>query len=352
MIGKEHSLAGVLEEILQHTDGLWNDLRGARIFVTGGTGFFGAWLLESFLWANRRCSLGAETVVLSRDPQAAMRRHPQFAQAPGLRWHKGDVRTFEYPAGEFACVIHAAADATRARADTSPLDLASTIIDGTRRVLELARTRGIPKVLFASSGAVYGPQPPDLGQIDESFAGAPDTSDPRSAYGEGKRAAEMLCALYGATAGMEPKVARCFAFVGPHLPLDTVYAIGNFIRDALAGGPIRVESQGLAVRSYLYAADLAAWLWTILLRGAPCRPYNVGSDHAVTVAEVARMVADASGPNVDVVIAGNATPGAPGGRYVPSVERARTELGLDTWTDLPEAIRRTLAWHRSAERLG
>ena len=352
MIDKEHPLARDLEEILRHTDGLWHELRGARIFVTGGTGFFGAWLLESFLWANRRCALGAEVVVLSRDPQAAVRRHPQFAQAPGLRWHQGDVRTFEYPAGEFACVIHAAADAPRARADTPPLDLVSTIMDGTRRVLELARARGIRKVLFASSGAVYGPQPPDVGQIDESFAGAPDTSDPRSAYGEGKRAAEMLCALYRASAGMEPKVARCFAFVGPHLPLDTVYAVGNFIRDALAGGPIRVESQGLAVRSYLYAADLAAWLWTILLRGAPCRPYNVGSDHAVTVAEVARMVADASGPNVEVVIASKPSLGGAGGRYIPSVERARTELGLDTWTDLPEAIRRTLAWHRSAERLG
>jgi nucleoside-diphosphate-sugar epimerase len=349
---QEHPLARDLDEILEHTDGLWHDLRGARIFVTGGTGFFGAWLLESFAWANRRHGLGAEAVVLSRDPAAAARRHPGLARAAGLHWHKGDIRSFEFPGGEFSHVIHAAADATRVNSGTEPIEMVSTILDGTRRVLEFTRIRGIKRLLFTSSGAVYGRQPPELQFIEETFAGAPDSMAPPSAYGESKRAAELLCALHGKSHGTESVVARGFAFVGPHLALDAAYAVGNFIRDGLRGGPIRVESDGTAWRSYLYAADMAAWLWTMLLRGVPCRPYNLGSEHAVTIAELANRVAGASGPTVAVQLAKTPTPGALGERYVPSVARARLELGLAVWTDLPEAIRRTLGWHRQANGLG
>jgi dTDP-glucose 4,6-dehydratase len=139
-------------------------------------------------------------------------------------------------------------------------------------------------------------------------------------------------------------IARPFAFVGPHLPLDRQFAIGNFIRDALAGEPIMVESDGTALRSYLYAADLAVWLWTILAKGRPGHPYNVGSENAISVSDVANVVARCSSLKVPVAIRRTPEPGPPS-RYIPCTKRARHDLGLEETIGLEEAVMRTLAWH-------
>jgi nucleoside-diphosphate-sugar epimerase len=169
-------------------------------------------------------------------------------------------------------------------------------------------------------------------------------SDPDSAYGEGKRAAELLCAIYQREHGLAAKIARCFAFAGPHLPLDAHFAIGNFIRDAIAGGPVRVKGDGTSFRSYLYAADLAVWLWTILFRGAACRPYNVGSEEAVSIAEIAETVKRLLVPNGKVLIERPSNPAISPSRYIPSTQRARQELNLSQWIGMEDAMRRSVAW--------
>ncbi len=226
-----------LEHVLEKTERLWEQLRGQRIFITGGTGFFGCWLLESFLAANRSFDLKAAAVVLTRSPDKFRARSPHLARQPGLELVMGDVRDFEFPQGEFGFVIHAATETV----SNNALDTFSTIVDGTRRALEFARASGAAKFLLTSSGAVYGRQPPSMSHIPEDYPGAPASFHPGSAYGEGKRAAETLCAIYTERTAIEAKIARCFAFTGPHLPLDAHFAIGNFIRDAMAGRPIAVQ---------------------------------------------------------------------------------------------------------------
>ncbi|HLE19174.1 MAG TPA: NAD-dependent epimerase/dehydratase family protein, partial [Syntrophales bacterium] len=200
-----------LEYILNNTRGLWDEIKGQRIFITGGTGFIGCWLLESFAFANEKLNLGASTVVLTRNQGAFRKKAPHLAGNPAISFHKGDVRYFSFPEGEFSYVIHAATDAGARLNEENPLLMFDTIVQGTRRVLDFARASGARKLLLTSSGAVYGKQPPHLTNVPEDYAGGPDPSDGRSAYGEGKRVAEFLCNQYGRKYGIEAKIARCFA---------------------------------------------------------------------------------------------------------------------------------------------
>ena len=348
--GELNPLASDLDGVLDAAGEDLRTLHGARLFITGGTGFVGSWLLESLLWANELYGLDATAVVLTRDPDGFARRMPHLAANQALSFVQGDVVDFDVPDGPFTHVIHAAAESSTRQNELKPLRMIDTVVQGTRNVLDAARSWDAASVLFVSTGAVYGIQPTDVEHLPEEWAGGPDPLSPSSAYAEAKRLGEQLCAIHSRD-GMNVKIARCFAFVGPYLPLDAHFAIGNFIRDGLAGGPIRVRGDGTPVRSYLYAADLAAWLWAILARGRAGRAYNVGSEDARTIAETAAVVAEAFAPPPVVQMLGDASFGR-GGRYVPSTGRARSELGVAETVTLADAVSRTVAWHRSGPGVG
>jgi dTDP-glucose 4,6-dehydratase len=344
--GGGNPLAADLDMVLEQTRDFWDEVRGRRLFITGGTGFFGSWLLETFSWACDRLALGAEAVVLTRRPEAFAQKASHLAGHPAVKLHRGDVRDFTFPEGPFSHVIHAATEASTNQSDRASLEVLDTVVQGTRRVLDFAVRCRVRKLLFTSSGAVYGRQPPEMTHVAEDYAGAPDTMDPRSAYGEGKRVGELLCAIYAREQGIEVKIARCFAFVGPYMPMHGCFAIGNFIRDALSGGPIEVKGDGTPCRSYLYAADLAAWLWTILFRGKSCRPYNVGGEKSLCIREAAMAVAAGVNPPCRVQVQSAAAVGKSAHCYVPSVGRANDELGVRPTVDLPSGVARTLEWLR------
>jgi nucleoside-diphosphate-sugar epimerase len=334
-----------LEHILRQTQMLWEPMRGQRIFITGGTGFFGCWLVESFCHINRALNLNASATVLTRNPANFITKAPHLAADPQVELLKGNVKNFKFPEGVFPFVIHAATEASARQAAEDPLEMLSTILAGTQRTLEFAATHGTVRFLLTSSGAVYGRQPSSITHLPESYAGAPDTLDPSSVYSEGKRAAELMCSLYQKKAGIECVIARCWAFCGPHLPLDAHFAIGNFIGNVLRGEPISIQGDGTPRRSYLYGADLAIWLWTMLFRAPSLTPINVGSGEDLSILELARTVAKTLDTNAVVRVAGSPAPGSTPSRYVPSVSRAKQLLGLEQTVSLEESIRRTAKWY-------
>jgi dTDP-glucose 4,6-dehydratase len=329
-----------LDRALEHVDG--GLLDGRRLFVTGGTGFFGFWLLAALA---RLASAGRrfEVTVLSRNPERFLAQHPHYANTPWLSFITGDVLDYVPPAQSYDYFVHAATD-TSAAAQREPLRIFDTVVEGSRRVFAHAATAGVRRILAVSSGAVYGRFPDGVERIAEDAATACDPLAPGAAYAEGKRAMEALAVLYGQRYGFDSVIARGFAFVGPTLPLDGHFAIGNFIRDALAGGPIVVQGDGSPLRSYLYGADMAAWLLVMLTQGHAGRCYNLGSDETISVGALAAVVRDTLAPDATVVF-GRAPEAGPRTRYVPDIARARAELRLAPWTSLQEAITATARWH-------
>ena len=334
-----------LEHVLEHTRELWSEASGKSFFITGGTGFFGMWLLESFAHINAQLALGMRATILTRDPATFAQKAPHLATRADLQFIQGDIRSFPFPEGEFGYIIHAATEASAKLNEDAPHEMLDAIVAGTRRVLDFAAQCGVKKLLLTSSGAVYGKQPSDITHISEDYLGAPDPLLPGSAYGEGKRLAEHMCCVHARQNGYEAKIARGFAFVGPHLPLDAHFAIGNFIRDAMRGMPIQINGDGTPTRSYLYASDLAVWLWTILFKAPHARAYNVGSDEDISIFDLAKRVVDDIKVNLPIKITQSFDKESPVCRYVPSTLRAQSELSLNTNISLFGAIQRTATWY-------
>lgn len=336
-------LADDLDYIVEHTQTVWDELRNQCIFITGGTGFFGTWLLETFLWANQKLNLNLSVVVLTRDPKTFSNKAPHLVNNSRIQFHVGDVRNFEFPQGTFSHVIHAATEASAALNQANPRLMHDTIVEGTRQTIACAAQCKVKKVLFLSSGAVYGKQPSGMECISEDYPATPDASN---AYATGKYQAEQECIAHAAQHQYEIKIARCFAFVGPYLPLDIHFAIGNFIRDGLAGKDMEISGDGSPYRSYLYTSDLVIWLLTILCHGESGTPYNVGSDEGKTISEIAREVASCFNPEPQVKIAKQIPEGQLPQRYVPSVNKVIKNLKLPERVKLKTAIQKTIAWHK------
>ena len=326
-----------LDDILRASAPDFEIQRGKKIFLTGGTGFFGKWLLAALIRANEEMDLRFEIVALSRDPNAFTTKHPGCEGVRGLSFLRGNVADFAAGDEKFDFIIHGAADTTAFTNDSEERERSRTIVQGTQNVLGLARKNNA-RLLNISSGAVYGAA---AGKREGASETDYDAARPATPYGLAKRQAEALCAESGA----DFVTARAFAFLGPHLPLDAHFAAGNFLRDARRGGPILVRGDGTALRSYLYPVDLVQWLLRLLVRGARGRAYNVGSDEVVSIAELARLIGGVAEPKADVVIQ-SALPQGPLNVYVPNLSRARTELGLDVTVPLRDAVARTFNFLR------
>jgi len=330
-----------LDHILNNTKNIIKELSNKKIFITGGTGFFGIWILETLAWSNAKLKLNIEVVVLTRNIENFNKKAPHIVNNKSFSFIEGDVKNFKFPKQKFHYIIHAATDSTGEIYNTNPLLLFDTIVEGTRRVLDFAIKCKADRFLYVSSGAIYGRQPHNLTHIQESYLGGPDLTNYNFVYAEGKRTAEMLCTLYSNKYNLSIKIARCFAFTGPYLPLNKHFAIGNFILNLIENKPIIIKGDGTPVRSYLYISDLIIWLLTILIKGKNCYPYNVGSEEEISIEKLAKVIAKFSKAPLDIEILTIKSKNKPIERYVPSTQRAQEELKLKQIVDLESSIYKT-----------
>ena len=316
--------------------------RRKTVFITGGTGFFGVWILSALATIKKRLDGDMRIVALSRDPHKFLARHTQSDLALGVEFITGDVKDFLLGDVRPDYLIHmATTNAEETFAGEDQLKKLETLYLGTKNVLEQCGPT-LEKVLFTSSGVAYGNS--KSGVFSESDNTAPDTGDIGSALALGKMTAEYLVVYYAKKFGYTYSVARCFAFSGQYLPLDIHYAFGNFIMDVLEGREVLVRGDGLERRSYLYVGDAVAWLLRLLAEPANDM-YNVGSEGTISIADLALKVASRSKRNAGFVVLSENQDTGNFRRmsYIPSTRKiTQAYPSLREWTSLDYAIDRML----------
>ncbi len=330
-----------LDSIIGLNPSLWEELRGKRIFATGCTGFIGSWIIYSFIHANKNLNLNAHLKLLTRDPGKLIRLFPELVNEASISIHQGDIQNFEFPDESFDFIIHGATEVAALHSGENPSGLIDVSYHGTKRVIEMAKARGVKRVLFLSSGAAYGSQPLELEKLCESDTLAPFTNTSKSSYGEAKRLGEIL--LFN-----EPTLtsvsARIFAAAGPFLPMPSDFAYSQFLNACLTGQNIEIKSNGKTIRSFLYAGDLVHWLWTLLIRGEKNNIYNVGSEREISIQELAELMVKTLKKDISIKVLGTESGH---GRYIPSSEKIRNTFKLSETVDLEESILRSFHFYEA-----
>jgi len=312
------------------------------ILLLGGTGFFGRSILRFFL-KTYKSSNAFQVYVLSRNVDKFLKNYPEFSNLPWLNFYEGDIlkdlNSIDI-SNDITHLIHAATDSVVGPGFKQE-DHFNQIVNGTLNILRFFVFKKLRKLLFISSGAVYGTQSIGSAFSSEENMISPDPSLSHTTYGISKIMAEHLCKLYSDEYKFDFVVARCFAFVGEDLPHSAHFAIGNFIYDAIYNNVITIKGSGAALRSYMYQEDLAEWLLTLLLKGGSGKFYNVGSDQTISIIELARTIRDLISPNKEIIIVNNNKSSLLESQYVPNIKKINKELNLNIKYTLRQAIELT-----------
>lgn len=340
-----------VEEAAKDSAQLLAPLKGGKILITGGTGFVGTWLVETLAFLNDRQKFGVHIQLLAKHASRFKDSAPHLAKRKDVSLIDKNVKDIIEIDDDVTYIIHAAANPDNRVHSSDPLRVMGVVSKGTESALAAAsRISGLKKFLNISSGLVYGSQPLGLEALPESLSGGPDCASIMSVYAESKRFAETLCAVHRNQFKMPVVTARPFAFIGPYQLLDKPWAVNNFINDALRGGPINILGDEKTVRSYMYPSDMAFWLLRILAAGGSGQVYNVGSPCGVTLKELADKIASNFTPQPEVVLASGGRKPQSLSRFVPDVKAAESALGLKITVGIDEAIKKTLLWHKAAEK--
>ncbi len=321
-------------------------LRGQHVFISGGTGILGTWLLELIKVLNEAHDFGVKVTVFSRNARNFGGRWPHLGAASWIHWQEGDIRHLTELPRDVRYIIHAAALTDRRLFASQPGAVAEVNSQGTLRILRAANLlEDVQKFVLLSSGLVYGAQPWELPQIDEKFAGPLRSNEVGAVYAESKRFAEVMAQCAISEAKLPVVTLRPFAFVGPYQSLQLPWAVTDFIRDSFNGGPIRIMGDGVTVRTLMYASDYAFWVLAALARGRTGETYNVGSAEPVDLLTLARTITRFFSPVPEIrTRVGQA--GHDRNRLVPDTGKIQRDLGVSQTVSLEAALQKTIAWHR------
>lgn len=331
-----------LEHVISYAKKDILSLKKSNIFISGGTGYIGKWLLENLLYFNEEFNLKLKIIILSRNPKKFTKNFPYICSNKIISIIKGDIRNFKFPEEKIHYVIHAATDVVNSVPILKTFDV---ITRGTKHLLDFCKIKKVKDVLILSSGAMYGNIPKNVKLVSENYKGFPQLNDPNSAYGLGKLISEWMGNFYSQNDFFRCKHARIFAQIGPYIALDKQFVVGNFILNLIKKEELIIKGDGKIKRSYMYGSDLVIWLLAILLRGKTGNAYNVGSDQPISIKDLAKKIANISNcPSTKIKILGKTFSTFESRNYIPDTTKAKRELNLKLTIPLETSLKKTIKW--------
>lgn len=269
----------------------WDRLHGATVLITGATGMIGSALVDALRVRNALAGANIRILALCRRRKSFDRRFGNASDVIPLIQDAAQPLDCDLP---IDLIIHTAGNAHPLSFSAQPVETLLDSVLSTRNLLEKLRAQGHGRLLYTSSGEIYGENPAIADGYAETDFGRIDPSNPRSCYPEGKRAAETLCAAYRAEYGVDSVTARlCYVYGSPINPANS-RADAQFLRCAAASEDIVLKSEGLQQRSYCYLPDAVAAIFALLLNGESAQAYNVAGETA-TIRQYAQILADCAG---------------------------------------------------------
>jgi dTDP-glucose 4,6-dehydratase len=306
-----------------------------RVLVTGGAGFIGSHLCETFVGRGHDV-IGIDNFITGSPLNvAALKGHPRF------RLVRGDVTEYIDVDGPLDWVLHFASPASPRDYLELPIQTLKVGALGTHRSLGLAKAKGA-RFLLASTSEVYGD--PRVHPQREDYWGNVNPVGPRGVYDEAKRFAEAITMAYHRYHGLDTRIVRIFNTFGPRMRANDGRAIPAFVGQALEGAPLTVFGDGSQTRSFQYIDDLVEGVQR-LMAAAVNDPVNIGNPHEMTLLELAKRIVRLTGSASEIAF-GPLPEDDPKIRQ-PDITRARTLLGWEPRVDLDEGLRLTIDWFKA-----
>lgn len=296
-----------------------------RFLVTGGAGFIGSAL------ANRLQLQGHDVLVLddlsNGDPG---RLHPS------IKFTKGDIDNIPLLWSllyDVDSVYHLAARVSVAQSVLHPRDYSRVNVGGTVSLMEAMRDTGVRRVVFTSSGAIYGRQPHK--PVTEE-----DQPEPDSPYAVSKWAAEKYIHTIGNLWGLETVALRIFNAYGPFqsLPLSHAPVVPRFLQQALTGGSVVLFGDGRQTRDFVYVDDVVdALISAVTAENINRCVLNIGSGVETSINDLVDQIEEVTGRSVNRIYNPSAVGGVP--RLAADISKARSLLQFHPKTSLKEGLR-------------
>jgi dTDP-glucose 4,6-dehydratase len=319
--------------------------KNKTFLITGGTGFIGKWLVATLHQLNSQNNFNIKIYILTRNKKLFVDRFRECLPKENIYFIEADIKSLNNLENfdiDFDYIVLGANDATYDFSLNSE-NLSKTLIGGTFNLFKAFVTPKTKSIIHLSSGAVYGDISKYKNGARETDHSLIDINKIGSMYGLSKALVESILNQFGDQNNIDIINARCFAFVGPYLPLDKHFAIGNFINDCINSRPILVNGDGSPIRSYMYASDMARAILFCLVQ-KKSMAINIGSDKQISIEGLAKLVSKTL-KNNDVIIKdkGSIHP-EKANYYLPDITLLKS-LGYKESYLLEESIKRTFSFY-------